>query len=447
MASVVLGFLDALAEFNVETALVRSTAVGRPHYDSAWTLQVIEGMVKTGLLIAVAPFIAAYYGDPRIEIVVYIMALRPAIEGFENIGQVDFRRELQFDKEFRYWVYRRVLSFLLTIGIALWLRNYLALAIAAPITAISTVVLSYAMSAYRPHFALSRIREIWAFSKWWILFGSVRFFGNRGEEFILGGLTTPGVVGAYAVGGDFSGLLTQEAVLPVGRVLVPSYAKISDKPTQLLRTFQVSFGILATISLAAGIGASLVAENLVLVVLGAQWGLAVPYFRWLALHSAFWCIVQCTGPYFMVTNREKLYALCNLGYLVVLVPAIFIAAHTAGVDAVALAVAETRTAVTLAFMLGMLGLLLALGAFSLGKLVDVLWRPLVACLVMAVCVLSIGVGVGTPQIVSLAIQVSTGVAVFFMTLVLLWVSSGRPSGTETAIFSLASDYISVARRH
>ena len=114
--------------------------------------------------------------------VVYIIALRPGIEGFENIGQVDFRRELQFDKEFRYWVYRRLLSFLLSIGIALWMRNYLALAIAAPITGIVTVVLSYVMSSYRPQFALSHVGEIWAFSKWWILFGVVRFFGSRARS-------------------------------------------------------------------------------------------------------------------------------------------------------------------------------------------------------------------------------------------------------------------------
>src|SRR4029077_13988981 len=113
--------------------------------------------------------------------------------------------ELQFDKEFRYWVYRRLLSFLLSIGIALLLRNYLALAIAAPITGIATVVLSYVMSSYRPQFALSHVGEIWAFSKWWILFGLVRFFGSQGEEFILGGLTTPKVAGSCAVGKRFSG--------------------------------------------------------------------------------------------------------------------------------------------------------------------------------------------------------------------------------------------------
>ena len=58
----------------------------------------------------------------------------------------------------------------------------------------------------------------------------------------------------------------------------------------------------------------------------------------------------------------------------------------------------------------------------------------------------VGLEEGTPQIVSLGIHVGIGVAVFSMTLVFLWAISGRPSGTETAIFSLASDYVRIARR-
>ena len=171
MATVVIGLLDAVTSVNVDLPLIRNRAVKRCHYDSAWTLQVLSGWVKCGLYLGIAPFLVKYYGDPRVGTVACIIALRPAIEGFENIGQVDFRRDLRFDKEFRYWVYRRLLTFVLTIGIALWLRNYLALAIAAPISAAVTVFLSYVMSRYRPRFATRHLREIWTFSKWWMVLG------------------------------------------------------------------------------------------------------------------------------------------------------------------------------------------------------------------------------------------------------------------------------------
>ena len=173
---------------------------------------------------------------------------------------------------------------------------------------------------YRPRFATSKIGEIWVFSKWWMLLDAMRFFGGRGEAFILGGLTTPQVIGAYSVGADLSLRLTEDVVGPIGRALVPSYAKSLEKPVQLLRAFQLSFALLATFSLAAGVGLSLVAKDLVLVLLGSKWLSAVPFVQWLALHGAFWSMVQSMQPYFLITKRERLSALCHVAYVAVLIP-------------------------------------------------------------------------------------------------------------------------------
>jgi O-antigen/teichoic acid export membrane protein len=429
MANVVLGLLDAVTNPNVDIPLIRG-ATGRSQYDSAWTLQVLAGWVKCGLYLAIAPLLVKYYGDPRVGTIACILAFRPAIEGFENIGQVDFRRHLQFDKEFRYWVYRRLLAFVLTVGIAVWLRNYLALAIAAPISAAVTVSLSYVMSRYRPRFTTRHLRDIWKFSRWWMLLESMGFFGNRGEAFILGGLTTPQVIGAYAVSADVTAHLTHDVVGPIGRSLIPAYAKMSHDASRLLRAFQLSFAALASFSLAAGVGASVIAKDLVLVLLGGKWLIATPFVQLLAIHAAFWSIVESMQPYFMVTNRERLFSLCMAAYAIILIPAIALAAHTASVETVAL----TRSATTILFSMGMLGVLVATGAFTAKALVSYLWRPLVAAVLMGISVWFIDFS-GAP-IVVLALRVTTGLIIFPLVIVLLWGITGRPNGIESTIAKL-----------
>lgn len=427
MATVIIGLLNAMTDFNVDTAILRDGKAGTAHYNSAWTLQVTAGATKSLLLICIAPYIAQYYGDYRIQTVIYIIAARPIIAGFENIGQVDFRRQLQFGKEFSYWVYRRILSFFLTIVIVLWLQDYLALAIAQPITGAVTVILSYVMSSYRPRFTTRHISEIWNFSKWWMLFSVTHFFGTRGEEVVLGGLTTPHTVGAYAVGGDVSGLLTREIVLPVGRAMVPNFAKLSERPSELLEAFRLSFGFLIATSMAAGVGASLVAEDIVILLLGEKWRIAIPFFQWLALHSASWCIVQSMQPYFLVTHREKLFSLCNLVYVITLIPAIILVANTADVEAVAI----TRTLTSTVFAFGMLGLLLYLRVFSFKELFSLIWRPTLATLAMCFCVSVFDITAA--RIIALAFQVGIGAITFLATISALWVLSGRPRGIETVV--------------
>ena len=262
--------------------------------------------MKAGLLVGVAPLLASYYGDIRVERVIQLFALGAAVAGFENIGQVEFRRELHFAKEFRYWVYRRILTFIVTLCAALWLRNYLALAIATPINGAVTVLLSYLMSSYRPRFAMRHLADLWKVSRWLTLLGIVRFFGHRGEAFILGRLTLAEVVGKYEISAGLSTVITQEFVGPAGRVLIPSYAKLARDPDRLRKAFAVSFGVLTSLSLATGVGASVLSGTLIPTLLGNQWQGAVPLFQWLVLHGAFLSIVDNLQPYFFVTKRERL---------------------------------------------------------------------------------------------------------------------------------------------
>src|SRR5450755_4461526 len=53
MATVVIGLLGSVVDVNVEVPLMRNRAIGRCHYDSAWTLQVLSGWVKSGLFIGI----------------------------------------------------------------------------------------------------------------------------------------------------------------------------------------------------------------------------------------------------------------------------------------------------------------------------------------------------------------------------------------------------------
>ncbi|MBY0431594.1 MAG: oligosaccharide flippase family protein, partial [Rhodospirillales bacterium] len=111
MATIVVGFVEMLADCNVDMALLRNPNATREHYNSAWTGQIMMGAIVTALLCLLARPMAAYYGDPRVETVMYIVSFRGFIMGWQNIGVVDFRRNLEFSKEFRYWVYRRLSMF------------------------------------------------------------------------------------------------------------------------------------------------------------------------------------------------------------------------------------------------------------------------------------------------------------------------------------------------
>src|ERR1044072_9054409 len=107
-------------------------------------------VLVAGAILVVAPFTPAYFQEPRAVPVMQCLALRAAMGGFENIGIVDFRRELRFDRFFLYNMGPKLASVVVTISLAFLWRNYWALVAGILSGQFAMVATSYSMHAYRP---------------------------------------------------------------------------------------------------------------------------------------------------------------------------------------------------------------------------------------------------------------------------------------------------------
>lgn len=433
MAMIAVAFLQLLAELNVDLALLRSRdSLTREHYDSAWTVQALAGFMVTGAMLVAAGPLAVYYGDPRVEAVIQIVALRAAIMGLRNVGIVDFRRELNFSKEFRYWLYHRMVMFVLALGLVLWTGSYIGLALAVPLSATVSLVLSYTMSPYRPRLSFARFRETWSFSQWLILYNTTVFADAHADEFVIGGMAETQAMGHYYMANDVSILPTREVVEPIGRALVPTYAKISHDRTEMCSAYHAVMAYVATLCLPIGVGMAVVAEDFVHVVLGDRWADSVSFFPWLALTGAVGALVTGSQPYFVVLGRERTFALLQFTNALILVPTLFLVGHRYGIPAIPF----VRLAVT-GFMVAMVSIVLVrIGGASLRGMAAAIWRPIMAAGLMAAGVHAAMLEPGTvPRVVSLAASVAVGLVLYPAALLALWGLAGRPNGPERTVLA------------
>ena len=432
MSAVVVELLMMLGDTNVDIALMREPGAPRHLYDSAWTVQVVFGLIAGAIVIAAAPLLAVYYHDPRVTMVMYVLAARPIILGFENVGVVEFRKSFDFAKEFRYSIFRRVSLFAFSITLAITLRNYFALAIAAPISAMVAVGFSFGMSRYRPRLCFSHMGEVWGASRWLILQNLSQVALDRADEFVIGGVANAGAVGNYFIADQVAPMPTRELAWPMERALMPAYAKIAGAAQELRAAVVNVMGIMAIICIAAGAGIMLVANDLVITVFGANWQAAVPFFRWLAIYGVFAALGRPLMPLFYMLKREKLYALLSaIQMLVTFAAVVFAALHISLV-----AVAMARTAVAgLSFVLFCI-FAARISAVRISDFGRVLWRPTVAALVMSYAIDALQASRGAlPHPVGLALDCIAGAVIFTATLLALWAAVGQPGGPEQVILN------------
>lgn len=427
MGMITVAFVRIFAEGGQDLAIIRHPDPRSEHFDTAWTMSVLGGGVVALILLAIAPLAGWYFHDPRAVSLVRFLALAPLIEGFTNVGAVaGFRKDLSFDKDYRFLIVRKLSGFAISVPFALILRDYRALALGLVFGRVVSVFASYRMHPYRPHLRLTKLRELWSFSAWSQLAAVAQYFGDQSDQIAIGGLTGAGAMGGYNVARDLALSPMNEVLIPAARALFPIYATLLDDPAQLVRSYLEVLSLVATIALATGVGMAVVANDMVMVVLGSKWAATANLIPWLAIGGGVLGVSRGVNMVISVTGNARVNAVRSWGFLVPLVPAIIACGLRWGSEGVAVA----WMAVSIMFTPVMFYSLMRIIPVTAGQIMARLWRPALATVSMAAVVFFSGTDRIPLVGLRLFCNVGLGAAAFVVVLLALWLLAGRPDGAE-----------------
>ena len=435
MAMLLIGFIEVFSDIECQYALIRHPDPDRSHYDSAWTMGLGLNTAASILIVAIAPLAPLYFGDARIVPVIQLLSLRLFLSGLVNIGTVEFRRSLNFAKEFQFGVTRKLLTFGVTLTLAFLWKSYWALAVGVVVGHALEVVLSYIMHPFRPRLDLSRFKELWGYSVWLLFAALGRYLEGRIDEVVVAGVAPPSDLGTYAVGTEVGQLPVTEVLDPVARALFPNYARLAANLNDLARAYlQVLSGI-TTIAVATSVGIALVAPDLVVVMLGPKWADVAPLVVWFALAAGINGICNTVFPVLNAAGETRLSAIQTWMRVALYVPCMLWAA-TAG-SLVYFAMAKLAVAVVLipTFFVRLRQIV----PVTWSELGHSVWRPPLAAAVMAVAVKALDQSVLTTDVAFLRLGACAmvGAAVFIATQLSLWAVAGAPAGFERILLRTA----------
>lgn len=441
MAMTFIALIELAGAFSFDVVLIQHRDPQRAHYDTAWTLNVAFALLCAALTAAMSGPAAAFYAEPRLGPIMLVLAAGWALQGFENIGIVEFRRRMDFRRDFAFMFGRRLLAFAVTVSMAIAFRSYWALVAGQVVGRLASVGLSYAMQPYRPRFSLAARHELFSFSSWLLVSNLIGFALARLPHFITGRLYGPASLGLYTIAEDFARLPSTELSAPINRATFPGYARLAGDLEALRRVYLDVIGVSTAVTLPAAAGLAAVAVPLVDVVLGPKWREASTVLAILAVSGAIDLVNSNNNAAYLALGRTRL---------------------AAGLDAVRLTGLVACAAVFVP-QLGFLGLPLAcLGAAAVTVSVSYLairytlqlrfratlravWRQAFATIVMALVVHGFFGGRPAPGAAQALRQllegIASGVAIYAAILFGAWALAGRPAGAETFFINRAQDLL------
>jgi len=432
MSMILIAAMQLLVSFGFDVQLIQNPKADTTHFNTAWTFNVIFACVCGTALAGLAIPAAVYYDEPRLENILYVLALGFAIQGFSNIGTVKFQREMRFDKEFRFLLSRRLATLGVTIPLAFILRNYWALVLGQLAGTMLSVMQSYVVSTYRPRLSLAARSEMFHASKWLVVNNVIQFVNNRASQFIVAHYTTPAWLGVQAIATEISTLPTTELVAPINRAAFPGYAKAAHDLALLRDSFLNVIGSIALFSIPAGVGICVIADVLVPAALGWKWLAAIPLIQILAMHGVIKAVQTNITYVYLALNRPRLITIVWAAQAVLMVALLVPAVKYYGVIGAAWTYLATAI-VMIPVNQSMVARCLDLGWTTFCRR---LVRPLLAALVMAGAVLAVKSQlrlrheVTFDYIVALLVCVGVGGLVYAISLYLMWRLAKSPQGPE-----------------
>ncbi len=434
MAMSVVALIELAGAFSLEVALIQRKAPSRAHYDTTWTLRLMFGVFCALTTAAMALPAAAFYADPRLTPILFLLAAGWLVESTENVGTVDFRRDLNFKKEFIFLATKRVIGVAVTLSIALLYQTYWALIAGTLVGRAVGVILSYVMHPYRPRFDLTMWRELMAFSGWLFATNFFWFINSRLSHFVIGRTQGAGALGIFTVANDVAALASNEITMPINRAVMPGLSRMAEEENGLSVGLLKVISVVMLIALPAALGLTAVAEPLVLSLLGPKWIEAVPAVQVLAFAGAMQSLTASNQSAYLASGRSHVPAISQLVWVGVLIP-LLMWLHDQNVVGIAWAqcgATAAATCVSVVLMRHYLGV-------PLGALFKAIARPLVAAVVMAMAVatldtLHFGWAADLGAVARLLLGVGAGIVIYVALVGALWFLAGLPPGAERLVF-------------
>lgn len=423
--------IQAASEFSFDVVLIKNQQATRTQYDTVWTLSVCRNTLLGVLLAAAAGPIASLLGDARLEPIVFWLAIANFIDGFQNVGIVEFRKELAFHKDLVFNIICKLGSFVVTVPLAVVWRNYWALVAGVVANAVIRLLLSFAMHGYRPRISIASWREIMHFSKWLLLNNIAAFLFYRSDTFIIGKLAGAGGVGVYSIAYEIANLLSANLMAPIRRAIYPGFVKMSDDVERLRQTFTDMIALVALVGAPMTVGLGLTAQPVVHLLLGGQWVGSIPLIQILSLYGFLGLVSSGSGPIFMALDKPQYLTWIMIGGVVSVVPLLIVGVIYGGLPGAAWAVTVSVLLATVTDFLLVTRLLRLPSRY----LIAAAWRPFVATALMTLAVTTVqavmpAAGGETNAIRVLLASILMGAAAYSVSVFLLWLAAGRPEGAE-----------------
>ncbi|MDP3818619.1 MAG: oligosaccharide flippase family protein [Methylotenera sp.] len=229
MQAVMIG-LTMMSDIGIQPSIVQNKRGNEASFlNTAWTIQVIQGLVIFLIVLVTAPFFAEFYHEPLLLQLLPVVGLGAVIAGFNSTKLATANRELYMAKVTMIEIVTYVIS-LITIILFAWLyKSVWALVWGTLLGGLLKMLAShYMLPGNRNHFAWEQasVKALFGFGSWIFVSSALTFLAGEGNKLFVAKLLDVNMLAFYTLASTMSLIFWQSILQLSGKILLPAYSEV-----------------------------------------------------------------------------------------------------------------------------------------------------------------------------------------------------------------------------
>lgn len=338
MAASVIALITMVSELGVGSSLVQADRITDRDVGHIFGFVLVSCLLGAALCFAAAPWIAAFYREPRVVPLVRVLCLNFLIMSLYVVPQALFQRAMDFKSKAAADLSAQIGSSLVALllawkGAGVWSLVLGQLALHA----VKAVAFTAARrSLVRPLFSLAASAP---FVRYGLALTGDRVFYylyTIADTVIIGKFLGNALLGTYAIAMNLASIPAEKVLPIITQISFTSYSRIQDDLDRIRRNLLRMTSAIAYAGFPVFFGMAAVAPEAVPLLLGPKWtGIIVP-FQLICLVLPFKAIGPVLPPAVFAIGRPRVN-LKNMALTLAVMTSAFLLGVQGGITGIALA--------------------------------------------------------------------------------------------------------------
>ncbi len=408
LVTVFTTIMQVFVDSGMGNALIQKKDADDLDFSTVFYFNITVCVVFYLIMFISAPFIASFYKMPKLTPVVRCLSLMLIISGIKNVQQAYISKKMLFKRFFFATLGGTIGA--AVVGIVMAYLGFGVWALVAQMLingCIDTLILWLTVK-WRPKrmFSFERLKQLFSFG-WKLLVSSLLdTVYNDLRQLIIGKIYTSADLAQYNRGKQFPQFIVTNINTSIDSVLLPTMSKVQDNSEKVKNMTRRAIKTSTYIMMPLMIGLTVCAEPIVRLILTEKWLPCIPFMRIFCFTYAFYPIHTANLNAIKAMGRSDLFLILEVIKKAVGLIAILI---TMRISVMAMAYSLLVTSV-LSQIINSTPNKKLLNYSYIEQLKDMLPQISLSCVMGAAvyCIKFIGLN----DIVTLAIQIITGAAIY-----------------------------------